>query len=90
LLFAALTTYWDFITGDDILALHGLFCGLAALPLLLTGIAWWLILVRALALAISIGGLNLVVNKISWLPFKDFVEELFRGYILIFSLLILK
>jgi hypothetical protein len=82
----ALSTYWDFITGEDNFWLHGFFCGLGMLPFIFCSIPWWLILIRAIILAISIGGLNLVINKIPWLPFKDWAEELFRGFIVIITL----
>ena len=87
--FASLITYFDFGGECDNFWLTGFVYGIAALPLLFTGVAWYLILLRAIILAVTIGGLNFIVNKIKWLPFKDYIEELSRGFLLVFSLLLL-
>ena len=39
----ALSTYWDFLFNDeDNLYMHGGMIGLAMLPLIFIGVAWWL------------------------------------------------
>ena len=62
LLFGALTTYWDWLTklwrgNEDEYwenwLLHGLFIGLASLPLLLIGIPLWVIGLRAVVLGVT-------------------------------------
>lgn len=75
LTFGALTTYWDDLFGFDNHWFHGFMCGLAAFPLFWAGIAWWLILIRALALAVLMGGWSRI--------FKDvWIEETGRYFVL--------
>ena len=75
LMFGSLTTYWDFITGKDNFYLHGLFCGLAFIPLHWTGLSWWVIGIRAIVCAIGMG---------LWSAWQgnDIKEEFGRGFIL--------
>jgi len=46
LLFGALTTYWDFINGDDNFWLHGFACGVAYMPYALYTGDWWQMIAR--------------------------------------------
>ena len=89
LLGAALSTYWDFLFKEDNFYTHGFFIGLAILPLAVTGIPLHLIALRTAVLALSMGLLNFVVNKIRWLPGKDWIEELSRGFLVVISLKLL-
>lgn len=68
----ALTTYLDTIFGYDNFFAAGFIVGLAAFPFVFIGIAWWLILARAILLGIIWG---------SWCEIfsNDWVEELGRG-----------
>lgn len=92
LLAFALTSYWDTITklwrGDEKeywenWLLHGLINGLAAIPLLLSGIPLWAIMGRAIVLA----GLTTWVSERSG---KVLTEEFWRGFFVITTLFILK
>ncbi len=85
---AALSTYWDFITGKDNLYLHGFFVGLSTIPYMFLGIPLYLIIIRSIVLAISFGLINKYANK--WtIPHSDDLEELSRGGLLIITLPIL-
>jgi hypothetical protein len=75
LLFGALTTYWDWINGEDNFFLHGLFCGLAYLPYLFY-INWYAIVLRAVILGISMW-IWCSIND------RDDIEEYGRGALLI-------
>jgi hypothetical protein len=85
---AALTTYWDELFGYDNFWFHGFAVGLGLLPFICTGIAWWLILVRAIILAILMGAWC----KIKWPKFirQDWADELGRGAFIILTLIIFK
>lgn len=79
---AACSTYWDFIFGYDNFWIHGLFCGLAVLPLAWCGMPWWAIAARSLICAVLMGAWSLAWK---W----DVAEEWGRGFIFTASLLIL-
>lgn len=96
----ALTTYWDdskdqtkdfiarminWMYPKDNLYLHGLFVGLGAFPLIWAGFAWWLILIRAVILALFMGGLNWLVHKYK-IKYSDWVEELGRGFAIVVTI----
>ena len=93
LLFSALTTYWKKINrffGDTDenchyynWFIHGLFCGLAYLPMYFTEVSIWLIFTRSVLLAIFIGAWSEVIDKVSW-------EEFGRGFLIAISLLMFK
>jgi len=76
LLGGALSTYWDFVFKFDNYWFSGFMCGVAAFPLIFCGIAWWLILVRAIFLALSWG---------LWSKYQDvdYIEEFGRGFFLV-------
>ena len=69
---AALTTYLDSIFGYDNFYAAGFLVGLGAIPFMFAGIAWWIILIRAVVLGLCWG---------AWCKFfgNDWVEELSRG-----------
>ncbi|MFA5747388.1 MAG: hypothetical protein WC926_04965 [Candidatus Paceibacterota bacterium] len=69
---AALTTYLDSIFGYDNFWAAGFLVGLAAFPLYWTGIAWWLILIRAVLLGVTWGVWCKLFSN-------DWVEECGRG-----------
>lgn len=76
-LYGMLTTYWDevpFNKGMDNFWMAGFGCGLAGF-FLVTFFPWWIILIRAFALAILWGGINLLANKNDW---TDGTEEMVR------------
>lgn len=86
LLFGALTSYHYFLPNPEDegpkainWALHGFFCGLATIPLLWCGIAWWWIIARALILAGTMTAWSLAWN---W----DVAEEWGRGALVVGSL----
>ncbi len=81
LLFASLTTYWDELFGYDNFYAHGLFCGLSALPLLATGIPFWIIILRSIFLSI---GMGLWSKFWKW----DTMEEAGRGFLIPFTFLL--
>ena len=76
LLGGALSTYWDFLFGFDNFWFSGFVCGLAAFPLIFCGLDWWIVLIRAILLAILWGG---------WCAWQtnDVREEMGRGAFLI-------
>lgn len=88
LLFAALTTYWDWLFGYDNLYFHGLACGLAMLPLGIAGVGWLAIVAYSLILSLIMGILNWFVNKYQ-VPLRDWIEELSRGTVIILALRVL-
>jgi hypothetical protein len=84
LLFGALTTYWDWLFGEDTFWFHGLACGAALLPLAIVGTGVWEgVLVRAVILACFMGILSAVAGD-------DFIEEFGRGFSLVITILLLK
>jgi hypothetical protein len=79
----ALTTYWDKLFADkDNFYMHGLMVGLGAFPFIWAGLHWWMILIRAILLGLSMGLINKYANK--WhLPFSDWIEEISRGMLIL-------
>jgi len=82
LLFGSLTTYWDWITGEDNFWLHGLACGLSYIPYAFYTGDFLSTVFRALALAVFMG-------VISALSGNDVVEETGRGGSIVATLLII-
>lgn len=69
----ALSTYWDWLFGGkDNFYLHGLGCGLAAIPLFWAGIPWEAILIRTIICAVGMGLWSMWVDI-------DYKEEMGRG-----------
>jgi hypothetical protein len=89
LVFGALTTYWDFLFGEDNFFMHGATIGIAGFALSISNIPFRALCLRTVILAVTMGSLNLIVNKIPWLPFKDWIEELSRGFLIIITLLLI-
>lgn len=71
----ALSTYYDTVFGFDNYWFHGFMIGLAAFPLFWGGIAWWLILSRAILLGALVGGWSTLI-KVDW------IEEMGRGLLI--------
>ena len=86
----ALTTYLDKLSsdGEGNFYLHGFMVGLGAFPFIWAGVAWWLVVARAVLLGLLIGKLNWLVNKFT-IPFSDWIEELGRGFLIGVSILLL-
>jgi hypothetical protein len=78
----ALSTYWDVVFGHDDFYAHGLGVGLALLPLVFIGVSVWLILLRAVCLAVSMGIWSNLIDT-------DWLEEGGRGVLIILTLPIL-
>jgi hypothetical protein len=55
LTWAALSTYWDWLFDYDNYYMHGFCIGIALLPLVGLGFDWFMILMRAMALSVSMG-----------------------------------
>ena len=72
LLGVSLSTYWDWLFGFDNYWFSGFMCGLSALPLVLDGFPWWLVVIRAVAIALAWGIWCKVFGN-------DNVEEYGRG-----------
>lgn len=68
----ALTTYWDELFGFDNFWFSGFMVGLGAFPLIWAGVHWYMILARALLLAVLWGGWCAIFKK-------DTTEEYGRG-----------
>ncbi len=71
LMFGALCTYWDKLFGYDNFWFHGFIIGIAYFLFIFAGIAWWIVLLRAILLAVWMGGWSKVIKK-------DTVEEFGR------------
>lgn len=70
----AFTTYWDKVFKFDNFWFSGFMVGLAALPLVFCGFAWWLLLIRAVVLALWWGFWSDVIGN-------DHAEEHGRGFL---------
>ncbi len=72
----ALSIYWDNIFGYDNFYVHGLGCGLAALPLIFI-IPWWMVIIRLIVCTLGMG---------MWSRYQknDVKEEMGRGMLFIF------
>jgi hypothetical protein len=83
-------TYWDFLyKNNDNLYLHGAFLGLSMIPLAWSGVPIWKIVAYTSILTFSVGGLNTFCTRVR-VPYSVWVEELFRGLIVIEGLRIVK
>ena len=72
----ALSSYWDEIFKEDNFYAHGLGIGLAGIPLIWCGVAWWIILARLTLCTVGMG---------LWSKFikNDVAEEFGRGVLFI-------
>lgn len=85
----ALTAYWGkLFNGVDNFYMHGAMIGLGAFPFIWMGVHWWMILIRLIVLGLAMGSLNIWINKTK-IPFKDWIEELFRGFVVVVTILLL-
>ena len=76
----AFSTYWDEVFGFDNLWVSGFCVGLAMFPAIALGVVWWILLIRAIFLAIAWGLLNLYVYPIGkWNRAQ--VEEFCRYFV---------
>lgn len=72
---ALLTTYWDWLFKYDNFWFSGFFVGLSIMPLILIGCVWWIILIKAIILAVLWGGWCTIFKN-------DHMEEHGRGLFL--------
>lgn len=93
---AFFSTYWDVIFKYDNLWFSGFMAGLCFLPLITVGIfksiggfVWWLILIRAIVLALIWGSLNKYLPKKVSFWRRDVAEEFLRYASLPLTVLIL-
>jgi hypothetical protein len=68
----ALSTYYDEIFGYDNYYVHGLGCGLAAIPLYWVGVAWWILLLHLIVCTLGMGLWSAKIKNAIW-------EECGRG-----------
>ncbi len=80
-------TYHDW-TGKDNFFLHGLFLGLSMLPLAWYGVALLNIVAYTSIVAFSVGVLNTFCTR-NAVKYSVWIEEIFRGWIIVISLLVL-
>ncbi len=71
---AALSTYWDWVTGNDNFMLHGFFVGISFFPFYWVGMHWYAILINALVSGILMWWLCVRTGNV-W------KEEFGRGFI---------
>lgn len=68
----AFSTYWKLYKGRANFWLSGFMVGMASLPLIFCGFAWWKLLIRAVALGVAWGGWSALIGN-------DHLEEHGRG-----------
>ena len=74
--YVALMGYWDWLFGYDNMWFSGFATGLCFMVAIVLGVAWWLILIRAVVLAVVWGCLNVYLpQKGIWIWRRDIVEE---------------
>ena len=90
-----LTTYWDWLFKEDNLLFSGFAVGLALVPAEKLNISIWLILIRAILLAVIWGCLNKYLpsagidgKKRILLWRRDIFEEFWRYFFLTYTLLL--
>lgn len=83
--FGALTSYYDFINGEDNFWIHGFVGAFSYFPYAIVTGLWFMFAVRCIICAVFIGGINYIANKYSW-KHSDWIEELSRGFILTLSI----
>ena len=86
----ALSTYWDFLFGFDNFWFHGFMIGVATLPYVFFGVSIWAWLVQAVALAVFMGVLCHVLDRVHRFFGKNYVEEPGRGASIPLSALLLR
>ena len=80
-MWAFLTTYWDRVFGEDNFFAHGLMIGLALIPFI-WDVSWHMIGFRALFMSAFMGVWCLLFKN-------DVVEEMGRGAVIVFTLVLL-
>ena len=81
MLWSGLSTYWDFLFGDeDNFWMHGFMCGLAFILFGMT-IGWLWVALRCVILAVLVGGWSALIGDAKW-------EEMGRGFLLTSSVLL--
>jgi hypothetical protein len=81
-------TYWDFLTGEDNLWLAGAGIGICMTPLCWDGVSWMGVLAYTAILSVTMGGLNTFCTRVT-VPFAVWIEELFRGLVIIAAIPVL-
>ena len=77
---ASFSTYWDWLFNFDNLWFSGFMVGISMMPAIILGGTWWVILIRAILLAVAWGLLNLYVRPIrKWNRAQ--VEEFCRYFV---------
>jgi len=69
----ALSTYWDWLFGFDNYWFSGFMCGIAAFMLIWCGYVWWILLIRAILIALLWGIICTISEDVN-------VEEYSRGF----------
>lgn len=82
----SLTTYYDSIFGYDNHWFAGFSCGLAFLPMAWCGVIWYMVIGRAVALALTWGLLNKYMPKKLFVWRGDIANEFLRYFSIVFSL----
>lgn len=85
----AFSTYWDFLFGYDNHWFSGFVVGLTLIPLAFFDIIWYLILIRAILLAIIWGCLNKYLPSKILIWNRDITEEFLRYFSVVITLLLL-
>lgn len=67
----ALSTYWDWLFGEDSYYLHSFGCGLAGFCLI-TFVPWWILTLRLIICTVGMGYFSKIINS-------DELEEEIRG-----------
>jgi hypothetical protein len=79
----ALSTYWDWLCGEDNFFIHGFFVGLSFFPFYWAGLHWYMILANAIVSGLLMWWLCVRTGK-AWL------EENGRGFIAAITRLLLR
>jgi len=82
LMFAALTTYYDFVFKYDNMFAHGAGIGLSTIPLIWCGVHWYSVVIYVVILSVSMG----ITRHV--LKIDNKLQELIKGFLIIILLLI--
>lgn len=82
-------TYWDFVyKNTDNMYLHGVGIGLGMIPLYWSGLLWFPIVLYTATISLTMGALNTICTRFK-VPASVWVEELFRGFIIVYAMKLL-
>ena len=82
-------TYWDFVyKNHDNMYLHGFGIGISMIPLAWSGVAWLNIVAYTSIVALSVGVLNTICTRYC-VKYSVWIEECFRGAVIVLALLAL-